>query len=367
MSDMAASGMELPAAIRPAEPCRRPGSAALESTTPVPPGVLADPFGRRITYLRFAITENCNLRCSYCRPEEESGAAGLPPVLSKDDVVRLGALFVRLGVRKIRLTGGEPTLHPALVSIVSELAALSPEAPLLALTTNGVLLERLARPLRDAGLSRVNVSLDAASAEGFRRITRRNRFDGVRRGIDAALAAGFPKVKVNAVVLRGINEDEVPALAGLARELPVDVRFIEYMPMGGNDWSRERHLPAEEIERRLSLDLSLSEAPKDADAGPARMLDVAGFAGRIGFISPLSVPFCNDCNRVRVTARGTLRLCLLGGGEADLLGPLRRGDDDESLGAIVRAALAGKAERHDVSLDRPVELPCGEPMWAVGG
>lgn len=368
MSEIEGTWNERSGVGRPVEPCGRPGGA-LRDPAPASGDAsgLVDPFGRRITYLRFAITENCNLRCSYCRPAEESGVAGLPPVMSRSEVVRIGALFVRLGVRKIRLTGGEPTLHPGLLGIVEDLAALRPAAPVVALTTNGVLLSRLAGRLRKAGLSRVNVSLDAASAEGFRAITLRDRFDEVRAGIDAALAAGFESVKVNAVALRGVNDDEIPRLAELARENPVDVRFIEYMPIAGNDWSRSRHIPAAEIEERLGREIAFREVRKETDGGPARMLEAEGFRGRIGFISPLSLPFCNDCNRVRVTARGALRLCLLGGGEADLLGPVRSGESDDLLAGRIRLALAGKGERHEVRIDGEGAGPCGSPMWAVGG
>jgi len=353
--------------------CRRPGASSAPEGGPsesaaATSGHLADSFGRRITYLRLAITEYCNLRCTYCRPAEIAGVASLPPSLTREEIVRMASVFVGLGVQKIRLTGGEPTLHPELVGIVEQLAGLRPVPPLLALTTNGILLARLAEPLRRAGLARVNISLDSISTDGFRRMTGSRRLEDVRKGIDAAIEAGFERVKINAVILAGENEDEILPLANLARDLPVDVRFIEYMPIAGSGWNRQAHLPAEEIERRLSLALDLSPASKDSHSGPARMVNAAGFSGQIGFISPLSVPFCSDCNRVRVTARGTLRLCLLGGGEVDLVDPIRRGAGDRELADLIGQALAGKAERHSVRLDSlspPTE--CGSPMWAVGG
>ncbi|MBK9372791.1 MAG: GTP 3',8-cyclase MoaA [Holophagales bacterium] len=334
---------------------------------PFEPAGLTDPIGRRITYLRLSILESCNLRCTYCRPGEDAGVAALPPAMEVGEIVRLATLFVSLGVRKVRLTGGEPTLHAGLVAIVHALAALEPRPPLLALTTNGVLLPRLARPLAEAGLSQVNVSLDATTRESFRAMTGRDRLDAVRSGIDAALAAGFSRVKINAVILAGQNEDQVVPLALLARDLPVDVRFIEYMPMPGVSARPEKHLSAAEIERRLAEQFTLEETPKEIDAGPARMVSVRGFQGRIGLISPFSVKFCSDCNRLRVTARGALRLCLLGGGEADLLGPIRRGLSDEELARIVREALRGKAERHPFESASEAVLPCATPMWAVGG
>lgn len=338
---------------------------------PAPEG-LTDPIGRRITYLRLSILESCNLRCTYCRPAGETGVAALPPSMGAGEIVRLASLFVTLGVRKVRLTGGEPTLHTGLVAIVRELASLTPRPPLLALTTNGVLLPRLARPLAEAGLSQVNVSLDATTRETFRAMTGRDRFDAVKAGIDAALEAGFSRVKINAVVLAGHNEDQIEPLALLARDLPVDVRFIEYMPLSGAAAPPERPLSAAEIERRLAERYTLEEVTKEADAGPARILSVPGFRGRLGFISPFSVRFCSDCNRLRVTSRGALRLCLLGGGEVDLLGPIRRGDSDDALGALVRDALRGKAERHPfesaaAAADRSAAPACATPMWAVGG
>ncbi|MBP7674806.1 MAG: GTP 3',8-cyclase MoaA [Thermoanaerobaculia bacterium] len=347
--------------------CTRPGQNRAERLVPPEPTGLTDPIGRRITYLRLSILESCNLRCTYCRPAGEAGVAALPPAMEAREIVRLAALFVSLGVRKVRLTGGEPTLHAGLVSIVRALAALEPRPPILALTTNGVLLPRLARPLSEAGLSQVNVSLDATTRESFRAMTGRDRLDAVRSGIDAALAAGFSRVKINAVILAGQNEDQVVPLALLARDLPVDVRFIEYMPMPGVSAQAGKHLAAVEIERRLAERFVLEEVPKEADAGPARMVSVQGFRGRIGLISPFSVKFCSDCNRLRVTARGSLRLCLLGGGEVDLLDPIRRGLPDEALAAIVRDALRGKAERHPFETASAAAPPCATPMWAVGG
>jgi len=348
--------------------CARPGERRSERIVPPSGEGLTDPIGRRITYLRLSILETCNLRCTYCRPAGEAGVAALPPSMETGEIVRLASLFVSLGVRKVRLTGGEPTLHTGLVPIVRALAALGPRPPLLALTTNGVLLPRLARPLADAGLSQVNISLDGTTRESFQAMTGRDRFDAVKAGIDAALGAGLSRVKINAVILAGQNEDQIEPLALLARDLPVDVRFIELMPMPGVSGRGERHLAGAEIERRLADRFTLEEVSKETDAGPARMVTVPGFRGRLGFISPFSVRFCTDCNRLRVTARGALRLCLLGGGEVDLLGPIRRGDPDEALGALVRDALRGKAERHPFdSAAAAAEPACATPMWAVGG
>ena len=360
----------LPAAARriPKEPCSRPGEF-VRSPLAEPPsatGPLTDPFGRRITYLRLSITESCNFRCTYCHPAEEAGVATLPPAMTGAEIVRLGSLFVGLGATKIRLTGGEPTLHPELVPIAEGLCALAP-SPELALSTNGVLLPRLAPRLREAGVTRVNVSLDAVSRERFRQMTGRDRFDAVRAGIDAALGAGFLRVKINAVVLRDVNEDQIVPLASLARSLPVDVRFIELMPLSGNGFRPGDQVTTAEVEKRLGAELELTEVVRETNAGPARMFHVAGFEGRVGFISPFSLGFCGDCNRVRVTARGALRLCLLGGGEADLVGRIRSGADDAALARTVRDALAGKAERHPL-VDPSTAMPsCGTPMWAIGG
>lgn len=362
------SGMEPSAAPLPTVAgCSRPGERRAERLGPALDAGLTDPIGRRITYLRLSILESCNLRCTYCRPAGEAGVAALAPRMETKEIVRLAALFVSLGVRKVRLTGGEPTLHPDLVPVVRALAGLAPQPPLVALTTNGVLLPRLARPLAEAGLAQVNVSLDATTRETFRALTGRDRLDAVRAGIDAALASGIARVKINAVILGGLNENEILPLALLARDLPVDVRFIEYMPMPGGPERPGRLLPADEIERRLARHFALEEIPKEADAGPARTFSVGGFRGRIGLISPFSVRFCTDCNRLRVTARGALRLCLLGGGEADLLGPIRRGASDEELASLVRQALCGKAERHPFESAADAVPPCATPMWAVGG
>jgi GTP 3',8-cyclase len=346
--------------------CARPGERVYDRDVPAADAeVLTDPIGRRITYLRLSILESCNLRCAYCRPASEAGVAALPPSMRRADIVRIARLFVSLGVKKVRLTGGEPTLHPDLVDIVREIRAFAP-SPVVALTTNGVLLARLAPALRSAGLSNVNVSLDATTRESFLALTGRDRFEAVRAGIEAALAAGFAKVKINAVVLAGVNEDQIVPLALLARDLPVDVRFIEYMPIGGS-YRKEAHVPAAEIERRVAEVLPLVPVEKEADAGPARMMTSEALRGRVGFIAPFSLRFCSDCNRVRVTSRGALRLCLLGGGEVDLLGAMRRGADDSELTALVRAGLAGKRERHPIASPLAAEPPCGAPMWAVGG
>lgn len=341
--------------------CSRPGRERARELAPVPENGLCDPFGRRVTYLRLSLTERCNFSCTYCPPMAEAGAAALPPSLSRSELVGLARAFVSAGVSKVRLTGGEPTLHPELTGIVADLAAL-PNAPILALTTNGLLLPRLARPLRSAGLARVNVSLDSLSRETFAAMTGRDRLDAVREGLEAALEAGFERVKVNAVILAGVNEGEIEALARLAETAPVDVRFIELMPFGGDS----RGLTAAEVERRLAGILPMVPEPREALDGPARMVRVPGWPGRIGFIEPFSVRFCSDCNRLRVTARGALRLCLLGGGETDLVGPLRRGATDGDLVDLVRRALAGKAERHTASPGQALPA-CGTPMRAVGG
>ncbi|MBL8113821.1 MAG: GTP 3',8-cyclase MoaA [Acidobacteria bacterium] len=364
------------ASAAPGSPPGLPGGYVPHVPVPDEEPCLVDPVGRRITYLRLSILESCNLHCTYCRPAGEAGVAARRPTMDAAEIVRIGSVFVSAGVRKIRLTGGEPTLHPGLVSIVRSLAALAPVPPILALTTNGVLLPRLARPLAEAGLSRLNVSLDATTREAFRALTGRDRLDAVRAGIDAALEAGFARVKINAVVLAGQNDDQLEPLALLARDLPLDVRFIEHMPLPGTTMppGSPAGLPggpltAAEIERRLAARFELEELPKEPDAGPARMFAVRGFRGRLGLVSPFSARFCSDCNRLRVTSRGALRLCLLGGGEVDLLSGIRRGEPGARLLAVVRRALLGKAERHPFgnALAAGSAPACSTPMWAVGG
>ena len=299
---------------------------------------MRDQYGRELTDLRVSITDRCNLRCVYCMPED--GIDFRPPanLVQDDELVLLIGIAAELGVEKIRLTGGEPTVRPGIVNLVRRIATI-PGIRDLAMTTNAVLLEALAGPLRDAGLTRVNISLDTLDPEKFRRITRGGHVDRVLAGIERAEAVGLIPLKLNAVVVRGFNEDDVVPLAALTLERPWEVRFIEVMPFGTvADIADAGIVTSEETMRRIEAALGRLE-PLDLTGGaPARTYRLPGSPGMLGFISSVSEPFCVKCGRLRLTADGRLRLCLLRDDEADLLTPLRAGASREEMRARFQAA-----------------------------
>lgn len=299
---------------------------------------MRDQYGRELTDLRVSITDRCNLRCVYCMPED--GIDFRPPanLLQDDELVLLIGIAAELGVEKIRLTGGEPTVRPGIVNLVRRIAAI-PGIRDLAMTTNAVLLETLAGPLRDAGLTRVNISLDTLDPEKFSRITRGGHVNRVLAGIERAEAVGLIPLKLNAVVVRGFNEDDVVPLAALTLERPWDVRFIEVMPFGTvADVADAGIVTSDETMRRIEAVLGRLEPLDLTGDSPARTYRLAGAPGRLGFISSVSEPFCVKCGRLRLTADGRLRLCLLRDDEADLLGPLRAGASREEMKERFRAA-----------------------------
>lgn len=306
---------------------------------------LFDSFGRGVSYLRVSVTDACNLRCVYCMPESQTRFTPTADLLTREEIVRLCRILVGEGVRKIRLTGGEPLARPDIVEIAADLATLGLPGG-LAISTNGVLLSRCAIALRAAGVDRVNISLDTVDAEHFRKMTRRDRFEDVLSAIEVALSTGFSKVKVNAVIIRGWNDDQVLPLAQIARSQPVSVRFMEYMPYGENTWNPEDHVPVAEMRARIEAEHSLRELPRGPDAGPAQEYSVEGFLGAIGFISPISNRFCASCNRIRLTSQGRLQACLFGSEGADLREPMRAGASDDAILAAVRRAVWKKEERH---------------------
>jgi cyclic pyranopterin phosphate synthase len=294
-----------------------------------------DRFGRNIRYLRISLTDHCNLRCVYCMPEDMKFRPNAE-MLQDGEIFTLVQLFARLGFDKIRLTGGEPTVRPHIVDIVRGIAG-TPGIRSVSMTTNGVLLGKLAGPLAEAGLERVNVSLDTLDPARFHRVTRWGKLEQVWEGIQAAERAGLTPVKINAVVVRGYNEDDVVSLARLACEHPWQVRFIEMMPFGGaTDLQLNQVVKAEEIQSRIAAELGPLEPVGDGTLdGEARVYRTAGARGEIGFISSVSVPFCAACTRARLTADGKLRLCLLRDKEVDLLTPLRAGASIDDLRQII--------------------------------
>jgi len=312
---------------------------------------LFDRFGRSHTYLRISIIEKCNLRCRYCMPEE--GVPLLPKgdLLSFEEIERLAALFVRLGVRKIRLTGGEPLVRRGVDDLVARIGRLKPYGlQRLAMTSNALLLRQHLPALRAGGLDAVNLSLDTLRPDRFREITLRDGCEETIAAIRAAATAGFDSVKVNAVVMAGVNDDELVDLArAFALDEPIEVRYIEYMPFEGNHWGeRLRMFPAEAIRARLEEQLSLETIGLEETARIYRAREKNGraFRGRIGIISSMTEPFCATCNRIRLTADGHFRWCLLDEGEIDLRAPMRAGAGDAELTQLIEDGLRAKKPGH---------------------
>jgi GTP 3',8-cyclase len=329
--------------------------------------MLTDSFGRVATDLRVSLTDRCNLRCTYCMPPE--GLEWLPKdeVLTEDEIVRLIGIGVSLlGIREVRFTGGEPLLRRDLASIVSRTARLEPR-PDIALTTNGIGLARLAAPLREAGLDRINVSLDTVRPEVFRKLARRDRLPDVLDGLAAAAAAGLSPVKVNTVLMRGINDFEAVDLLRYCLEHGYELRFIEQMPLDAqHGWSRADMVTADEIFGRLSEAFTLT--PDDAAArgsAPAETFLVDGGPARVGVIASVTRPFCGSCDRVRLTADGQVRNCLFAREESDLRSALRGDASDEEIAARWRSAVATKLPGHGIN--DPSFLQPDRPMSAIGG
>jgi len=317
------------------------------------PGLLTDAFRRPITYLRISVTDRCNLRCVYCMPE--AGLQWIPKaeILSFEEIERVVRAAAPLGVRSIRLTGGEPLVRRELPDLVARLAAIDGIED-ISLSTNGLLLADLAADLRAAGLRRVNISLDTLRADRFTAIARRPGLDRVLAGIDAALAVGLAPLKINCVVMRGQNDDELADFAAFTRERAVFVRFIEVMPVIDNaNLQRETYLPSGELLDRIARDGDVLPVTGPGGNGPARYYAFAGAPGAIGVISPLSHDYCETCNRVRLSADGQLKLCLFGDTGIDLRTPLRRGAGAAELGEIFASAMAIKPERHHLDLGKP--------------
>lgn len=323
-----------------------------------------DRYGRTINYLRISLTDRCNLRCVYCMPEDMTFRPR-QELLQDDELLRLVRLFTELGFHKFRLTGGEPTVRANIVDLVQSINA-NPGAQTIAMTTNGLLLDRLAQPLAEAGMSRVNVSIDTVNPEKFKRLTRWGKVEDVWAGIEAAEAGGM-EVKLNAVVVRGYNDHEdVVELARLTREKPWQVRFIEMMPFGEiTDFQLAGVVTEEELRETISADLGPLELVNNGELdGEARLYQLEGAAGTLGFISSVTQPFCASCNRARLTADGRLRLCLLRENEVDLMTPLRKGASDDELKSTITEAIWWKPWGH--GLDDDI-VPLNRVMSEIGG
>jgi GTP 3',8-cyclase len=329
--------------------------------------MLTDSYGRTATDLRVSLTDRCNLRCAYCMPAEGLDWLPKPELLTDDEIVRLVRLAVtRLGITEVRLTGGEPLLRPGLTGIVGRVAALRPR-PEISLTTNGIGLERLARPLQAAGLDRINVSLDTLSADVFVRLARRDRLDDVLNGLVAAAAAGLTPVKVNTVMMRGVNDHEAASLLRFCLASGYRLRFIEQMPLDAqHGWRRDEMVTADEILAALSTEFSLTpDDPASRGSAPAETFLVDGGPQTVGIIGSVTRPFCGSCDRIRLTADGQLRNCLFARTESDLRTPLRSGASDDELAARWQRCIEVKLPGHGIN-DAGFLQPA-RPMSAIGG
>ncbi|MBA3301403.1 MAG: GTP 3',8-cyclase MoaA [Thermoleophilaceae bacterium] len=324
---------------------------------------LMDGHGRAISDLRVSVTDRCNFRCQYCMPAEGIAWLDRAEILSFEEIERLVGLFAEMGVEDVRLTGGEPLVRRELPRLAALLAPLVRD---LSLTTNGYLLERDAAALADAGLSRLNVSIDSLQRDRFFEMTRRDALPQVLRGLEAVAAhPSLRPVKVNAVALREFTEQEALPFAAFARETGFQVRFIEFMPLDADaSWSADRVLTGEELRAIIHAVHPLEELPREPSS-TARVFTFADGRGEIGFVSPVSEPFCSDCNRIRLTAEGKLRTCLFSLHETDLRAPMRAGADDDYLEEVVRAAVWRKELKHHVG--EPGFRRPARTMSAIGG
>ena len=323
---------------------------------------LTDSYGRTINYLRISVTDRCNMRCVYCMPADGIPFIDHNTILSYEDMLRIAETAVAVGIEKIRVTGGEPLVRRGILPFLTKLAAI-PGLRQLVLTTNGLLLDEMAESLRRAGVQRLNISLDSLRPETFAAVTRGADLNRVLAGIDAAERAGFP-IKINMVVMRGVNDQEVLDFAAMTLEKPVTVRFIEYMPaIRSNDW-QSLVVPGETILERIGARFSMTRLERETAAGPAKIFRIDGATGTIGVITPVSGHFCGECNRIRVTSVGRARSCLFSDAEYDLK-PILASGDREALTEALRSVVARKPVRHFFSEEDPQHTPF--TMAAIGG
>jgi len=328
---------------------------------------LTDGFGRVHRSLRLSVTDRCNFRCPYCMPQEKVVFLPRAELLTYEEFETLVRVGSRLGIREVRITGGEPLLRRDVPSLVRRLAGIEGIDD-LSLTTNGFHLEELAGPLKEAGLRRVNVSLDTLRPDRFRRLAGVDGLPQVLRGVAAARAAGLTPIKVNAVLLRGVNEDEALELVEWARAEGVSFRFIELMPIGGGPMRGIEHLvPGAEVKRRLEEVYRLIPVQDGDETSPARTFRIADGGGDVGFINPVTEPFCARCDRVRITAEGKLRNCLFDRGELDLRQPLREGAGPAALEAVWREAVRRKGPGGCLDLGAEADPGVSRRMWQIGG
>ncbi|MBW1859830.1 MAG: GTP 3',8-cyclase MoaA [Deltaproteobacteria bacterium] len=324
-----------------------------------------DPYNREITYLRVSVTDRCNLRCTYCMPVKDLQLLDHADILRYEEILNLIEIAADLGMRKIRLTGGEPLIRRGFIHFVGSVCRI-PKVEDVSITTNGVFLKEMAAPLFEAGLRRVNVSLDTLNPLKYEKITGRACFNSVWEGLQRAEAVGFRPIKVNVVIIKGLNDDELYQFADLSIRKPYHIRFIEYMPIGrGSSWESQKYMASDEIKSMLERFGPLNEVPRSTHDGPVERYRFKSAKGEVGFIGALSHHFCPSCNRLRLTPDGKLRPCLFSDDEVDIKSPLRTGRSREGLKEIFLQAIARKPRRHHAgNLEGPAAM---RAMSMIGG
>lgn len=327
---------------------------------------LIDSFGRRHDNLRISVTDRCNIRCFYCMPEENVKFEAREHVLTFEEIERFARIAAELGVRKLRITGGEPLVRKDLPSLIGKLSAI-PGIEDLALTTNGVLLAAQAQTLYDAGLRRINIHMDTLDRERFRQITRRDELDRVLEGLEACRRIGYGPIKINAVAVKNLVEPDIVPLARFGRERGIEIRYIEFMPLDAQGlWLRDKVLSADEMIEMLTREIGpLEEIPDRDPRAPATEYRFADGIGTVGFIASVTRPFCLNCNRLRLTADGHVRYCLFAVEETDVRSLIRGGAPDEEIAAAIRACVSGKWIGHQINSQQFVPPP--RPMYSIGG
>jgi cyclic pyranopterin phosphate synthase len=330
---------------------------------------MIDQYDRNINYLRVSVTDRCNLRCAYCMPREGISWIGHEEILKYEEIGRVIRITAKEGITKVRITGGEPLVRRGVVEFIASLQQI-PELNDISLTTNGILLEGCAEQIYAAGIRRINISLDSLNTDKYAKITRGGDIRSVLAGIRKAEETGFSPIKINIVAIKGFNDDEILDFARLTIDHPYQIRFIELMPLGRASLENNgRYLANDLIKERIETLGRLEQVDSRANVsgGPARIFRLSGGTGEIGFISPVSRHFCHTCNRLRLTADGHLRACLLSDDETDLKTRLRAGADDEEIGALIRGTIARKPRQHGVSCDESHIRKCVKEMQAIGG
>lgn len=328
---------------------------------------LRDGFQRTIDYMRISITDRCNLRCIYCMPPEGLRPIEHKEILRYEEIIRIVGIAALMGVRKVRITGGEPLIRKNIARLINPLKCIAGIND-LSLTTNGILLARYAEELVAAGLERVNISLDSLRPDRFREITRGGDLEAVLKGIEAAESAGLSPIKINMVPIRGVNDDEIKDFARLTLRYPYQIRFIEFMPFGSPElWSPEKFISSDEI-KSLAEEIAPLNPAKHRKSGPAKYFRFEGSPGMLGFISPLSNHFCGECSRLRLTADGNLRPCLFSETEIDLKPALRGGAPDEEVERLIRLSIEVKPKEHNIGNRNEKAYPfLKRPMSRIGG